>query len=250
MFGGLNLAPGWKTGSCNDACQEQVSACLMAFTNGSGLHVPLMMSSTKIPAMGGGHTSTYPWQEGAFYGNLFTSPPNAFFCKGVSQQNIATMWGNYASDIYDARMCTGYQSGQCPYQGAGDCSAVPWADQTCAKASDASPASYTNCTGNSKWLEFSTTNVLSYTYSYSYVTTTTTVTSNSLSTSKSVSSGCAGFCNSTKTTTFTFPLTLTNTATATATTTTTSTSTRTNTTSKSGNRTWQYPITTYLKDSV
>jgi hypothetical protein len=141
--GEIGLASYWAEGDCDQACQENVSACLMAFTNATGVHVPLEMSSTKN-ALGGGNSSAFKWQEGAFFGNLFNDPPRAFFCKGTSQQNIATMWYSYASDSFDARMCTGYQSGKCPYKGAGDCTGMIWSPKACSKASD---GTYTSCKG-------------------------------------------------------------------------------------------------------
>jgi len=141
LSGELGLAPTWKDGQCDTVCQENISACMMALTNASGEHIPVELSSTKN-ALGGG--KTYPYQEGAFFGNLFAEPPQAFFCKGTSQQNIATMWYSWADDMFTARMCTGYASGQCPYKGVGDCTAMPWSPQACTKASD---GTYTSCKG-------------------------------------------------------------------------------------------------------
>ena len=32
--------------------------------------------------MGWGKSSNHPYQEGSFFGNIFTSPPQAFYCNG------------------------------------------------------------------------------------------------------------------------------------------------------------------------
>jgi len=143
LKGELNLAPEWAEGECGIACQENVSACLMAFTNAAGVNVPLVLSSTKN-ALGGGTSTGFSKQEGAFFGNLFDSPPKAFFCKGTGQQNIATMWYAYASDMFNARMCEGGSStgtNSCPYVGAGDCTGMPWSPKACTTASDGTMAS-------------------------------------------------------------------------------------------------------------
>jgi hypothetical protein len=146
MKGELGLAPEWSTGDCGSVCQENISACLMAFTNASGVHVPLVMSSTK-DALGGGSGSGqgYPFQEGAFFGNLFNDPPKAYFCKGQGQQNIATMWYSWDSNNFLARMCPGGTSGpDCPYVDTGDCTGMAWSPQACSKASD---GTMTSCKG-------------------------------------------------------------------------------------------------------
>jgi hypothetical protein len=81
MKGELGLAPEWSAGDCGTACQENVSACLMALTNASGAHVDVELSSTAN-ALGGGHSAAYPYQEAVFYGNLFLHKPEAHFCVG------------------------------------------------------------------------------------------------------------------------------------------------------------------------
>jgi len=159
LKGELALAPTWADGECNAACQENISACLMALTNASGQHIPLVLSSTKN-ALGGGTDSKFPNQEGAFFGNLFESPVQAYFCKGSGQQNIATMWYSYASDMFNARMCengSSAGSNECPYVGAGDCTGMAWSPQACSKASD---GTMTSCKGGGKTWQYPITTYL------------------------------------------------------------------------------------------
>jgi len=79
--GAIGVAPQWKNGACDTNCQENVSACLMAHVNTTGKHVALWLDGTS-PAIGWGRNNSYPMQESAFFGNIFTSPPHAYFCNG------------------------------------------------------------------------------------------------------------------------------------------------------------------------
>src|SRR5262249_28163959 len=63
-------------------CQEYVSACLIAHVNSAGFHIPLWLDSPQAN-MGWGQNASYPKQEGTFFGNLFTSPPQAYYCDGA-----------------------------------------------------------------------------------------------------------------------------------------------------------------------
>lgn len=88
--GQLGLAPEWEAGRCDQACQEWVSACMLSLVNTRGAHVPVWMLADH-PAVGRGTSDAFPRQEGAFFGNLFTDPPQAFYCKGRDyQRNPAT----------------------------------------------------------------------------------------------------------------------------------------------------------------
>jgi hypothetical protein len=49
--------------------------------NTSGEHISLWLDGPD-PALGWGQSSNHPYQEGTFFGNIFTSPPSAFFCNG------------------------------------------------------------------------------------------------------------------------------------------------------------------------
>jgi len=85
--GQLGMAPEWETGSCNVDCQEKVSACVLAHVNTSGQHIALMLDGTDA-ALGWGRNTAYPYQEGSFFGNIFTTTlvnqkMPAFFCNGT-----------------------------------------------------------------------------------------------------------------------------------------------------------------------
>ena len=80
--GQIGVAPEWETGQCSvTGCQEQVTACMLAHVNTSGVHIPLWLDGDS-PAISWGQSSSYPDQEGSFFGNIFVSPPVAFYCNG------------------------------------------------------------------------------------------------------------------------------------------------------------------------
>jgi hypothetical protein len=116
LNGSIGLAPQWKTDSCDTDCQELVSACLAALTNGSGEHILIEMRS---PHAAIGPSGTFPLQEAAFYGNMFTDPPVVAFCLGWQFEGIAGV--NWIAPAQ--RACSGYPPtfGGCPYQLAGNC---------------------------------------------------------------------------------------------------------------------------------
>ena len=79
--GELGMAPSWEYGACNKDCQEQISACVLAHVNTTGIHIPLWLDGDS-PALGWGQSPNYPQQEGSFFGNLFVSPPTMYYCNG------------------------------------------------------------------------------------------------------------------------------------------------------------------------
>ncbi len=78
--GAIGVAPEWETGTCNTTCQERMTGCLLAHVNTSGVHIPIWLDSEG--AIGWGQNSSYPFQEGSFFGNVFTNPPKGYFCNG------------------------------------------------------------------------------------------------------------------------------------------------------------------------
>jgi len=119
LRGELGLAPQWKTGQCDGDCQERISACLMAFTNGDAEHIDIELAAPFT--LGTDHSFTF--QEAAFYGNIFADKPSAFYCIGRDY---------YRQDddgiaLYETRSCEGYNEvagGDCPYVLAGFCDDV------------------------------------------------------------------------------------------------------------------------------
>jgi len=123
--GSVGLCPSWKnSGVINDSlCQERVSACLMALINVSGVHVPIQLDASA-PTIGWGFNSSYPYQEGTFFGNLMIAGAhglpgiNAYYCEGP----------DFAAGVVPGRIGAGYQNApyKNPFGTGGRC------DQHCA----------------------------------------------------------------------------------------------------------------------
>jgi hypothetical protein len=122
LHGELGVAPGWGDGQCDARCEEEVSACLMALTNGDGDQVSVELSAHN--ELGAGHSSSYRRQEAAFYGNLFSDPPAGYFCIGSGFSLFGNQW---TSSVVGQRACGGYGYDQCPYEFVGFCN---WEFQT------------------------------------------------------------------------------------------------------------------------
>jgi Ricin-type beta-trefoil lectin domain-like len=93
--GAMGLCPQWKSASVATdwQCQEYLSACMMAHLNTAGIHIPLWLdadpSKTKV---GWGTSTSYPKQEGSFFGNIMTTglighgtvaAPKGYYCDGA-----------------------------------------------------------------------------------------------------------------------------------------------------------------------
>jgi hypothetical protein len=117
LTGELGLTPEWKDGQCDTTCQEKISACLMAFTNGDGVHVDVELAAPYT--LGTGHT--YKYQEASFYGNIFLDKPAMFFCVGKDYAESGIV-----IKVLEERACQGYneKDGKCPYVKAGYCQNV------------------------------------------------------------------------------------------------------------------------------
>ncbi|HEY3595505.1 MAG TPA: RICIN domain-containing protein, partial [Polyangiaceae bacterium] len=79
--GQIGLAPTWENGTCDSNCQQYISSCMMAHVNTSGQHIALWIVGDSS-AIGWGTSGAYPYQEGSFFGNIFSNPPSAFYCDG------------------------------------------------------------------------------------------------------------------------------------------------------------------------
>lgn len=79
--GSLGLAPEWGEdhGSCDQDCKEWVSACMLART--SYLHAHRWIS-LRGPTIGTTKAElfAFPREEGAYWGNVFTDPPELLAC--------------------------------------------------------------------------------------------------------------------------------------------------------------------------
>lgn len=91
LSGQLGLAPKWKAGLCDAACQEKVSACVLAHGNSAGTGINVVFtanwvnscaSGTCVNTLGKDKLSGFGKHEAVFFGNIFQSPPSANIVAG------------------------------------------------------------------------------------------------------------------------------------------------------------------------
>jgi hypothetical protein len=128
--GAIGVAPEWMGGTCNDECREKVSSCLFALSNRTGKHVALsLLSGADKMSAGlkpGEDDLPYPFQEGAFFGNVFAGG-QAFACQGTAVGKAAQVKRFCASDPASC-------SGLARFTDAGRC--VDACKMACTKLSD------------------------------------------------------------------------------------------------------------------
>ncbi|TMQ12405.1 MAG: hypothetical protein E6J90_31645 [Deltaproteobacteria bacterium] len=86
--GMIGLAPEWLTGTCNEECEQWISACVIARINGLGVTVPLSLrGNNPALAISDIERDQYKFQELAAFGNIFDYDPDTGFPRilGVCQ---------------------------------------------------------------------------------------------------------------------------------------------------------------------
>jgi hypothetical protein len=143
--GSLGIAPEWRDGTCDRACQEKVSACLIALVNRTGKHVQLSLLSgapamlKAAPSLNAGETDLgFPHQEGVFFGNMFTG--EAYACRGRAAAKGAQVKRFCA---LDPDSCTGLaefaDAGRCEDVCEMSCVALSDGSQRCAASACSDP---------------------------------------------------------------------------------------------------------------
>jgi hypothetical protein len=135
--GEVGMAPEWEEGQCDEACQEKVSACLLALTNDSGAHVTVEVTA---PWHNTGTNHEWTVSEAVFYGNLFLDPPEAYMAAGsdyaqtllqasaVPNEIIATNLMPRSCSAVTAMTYAEFAANQdaCPITLAGSASTIGW----------------------------------------------------------------------------------------------------------------------------
>ncbi len=129
----LNLAPEWVEGECDEECQGWISACLMAHVNPGGENVAISLRGTHPELQPTPQeAATYSFEEGAFYGQVFTETPSLNACRGED-----TLQNPLGAGGLSSRHCT---EGQCGFNFAGLC--YPFAGQSLCEGE---PGVYDSC---------------------------------------------------------------------------------------------------------
>ena len=117
--GGIGLTPQWETGSCDGDCQRWISACMLAHVNTAGIHVPIWLVGQNT-YLGWGQSTSYPNQEGTFFGNIFTTNEaghtDAYYCEGPGFEKTVVD-GRLGSNQVGAPYRDTFSSGYCNYNG-------------------------------------------------------------------------------------------------------------------------------------
>jgi hypothetical protein len=121
LSGELGLTPEWKDGQCTAVCEEKISACLMSLTNGEGEHINLELSGPFEP-LGTDTSKAFPYQEAAFFGNLFLDKAEAYYCIGEDYAVVE----HKSIEHLAVRACQGYtdKGDGCPYTQVGLCNSA------------------------------------------------------------------------------------------------------------------------------
>ncbi|WP_437967310.1 hypothetical protein WMF04_48505 [Sorangium sp. So ce260] len=80
--GHLGLAPGWSDEPLSASRKQWISACVASRANRAGVSVMISSrgSHVALRSPDRGEVASYPREEGAFWGNLFTSSPRFYAC--------------------------------------------------------------------------------------------------------------------------------------------------------------------------
>jgi hypothetical protein len=120
LAGGWGLLPGWQRGSLDGDGQELVSSCLLAHINAFGEKVTIVIAGPDVPFDA---PPSFRHMEGAYFGNLFASPPKKNACKGAGDG-----FGGAAVDG-DKRICSS-NGAACGLDAVGACWSNPEAGCT------------------------------------------------------------------------------------------------------------------------
>lgn len=106
--GGLGLAPQYKQGACDGACQQLLTACVLAHVNTSQLGAPLWLVS-GAPSMGWDTTPAYPIREASFFGNVWSGTSASYYCASPASATAAPLPGRLDAAT-ESRGIAAYQS--------------------------------------------------------------------------------------------------------------------------------------------
>ena len=121
--GAFGLAPEWANTPLSESGRRWVSACVLGFVNALGVHVLVSVRGAQEnlkATITADERNKFAYQEAAFYGDIFSTTPVAYVCRGRG--------GPLGSPVRDQRVCSdaseldGYS--RCGMVIAGDCADV------------------------------------------------------------------------------------------------------------------------------
>lgn len=147
FHGLLGIAPEWHDGTCDSACQEKVSSCLIALTNRTGKHVELTLLSTALGMNKGllpdSHDVDYPHQEGAFFGSVFSGVAYACRGRGAAKAPQVKRFCALAPASCTGGVATFTDAGACDDACEMACTRLPDGSERCAATACKDPTGHT-----------------------------------------------------------------------------------------------------------
>ena len=141
----LGLARGWSVGPIGEVDQRFVTACLMAHVNGREVPFPISVRSSRRNA-DVVESLTFPAEEMAVYGNLFTPAPQVFACFGEAVAQTLGASGGLSDAVpnyLDFRFCS--VDAECGFNLVGPCFRFPSSDVTTSSCETRSRNIYERC---------------------------------------------------------------------------------------------------------
>jgi hypothetical protein len=82
----IGLATGWATGPLDTSGQQWVSACLISRVNylGASVSISSRGQNGELLNVTSGERNNWAYEEGAFWGNVFSSTPTAYACANAT----------------------------------------------------------------------------------------------------------------------------------------------------------------------
>jgi hypothetical protein len=85
LVGEFGLAPDWSHAPLSESGRRWVSACVLGFVNALGVHVLVSMRGAQEnlkATITDDERKQFTYQEAAFYGDIFSTAPVAYVCRG------------------------------------------------------------------------------------------------------------------------------------------------------------------------
>lgn len=99
--GAFGLAPEWSHAPLTESGRRWVSACVLGFVNALGVHVLVSMRGEQEnlkATITDDERKKFGYQEAAFYGDIFSTTPVAYVCRGRG--------GSAGSPVRSQRVCS------------------------------------------------------------------------------------------------------------------------------------------------
>lgn len=120
--GSLGIAPQWTERALDPVEQRWITACLLARTNLFGVHVMLSMRGPNAVLSGtvtAEEKTDYNFDEGAFYGDVWATPPHAYVCVGRGESAMKDRLKRVCTEESEAAGIS-----RCGFEIAGKCEDV------------------------------------------------------------------------------------------------------------------------------